>query len=74
MSIYLSVAQAQNIVFELMEIIPKGVSVADENGYIIASSNTMSMGKVSSLAKYSLQGTTQGRYLTGGVPPVRFSM
>lgn len=24
--------------------------------------------------KYSLQGTTQGRYLTGGVPPVRFSM
>ncbi len=26
------------------------------------------------LSKYSLQGTTQGRYLTGGVPPVRFSM
>ena len=24
--------------------------------------------------KYSLQWTTQGRYLTGGVPPVRFSM
>ena len=24
--------------------------------------------------KYSLQGTSQGRYLTGGVPPVRFSM
>ena len=24
--------------------------------------------------KYSLQGTTQGRYLMGGVPPVRFSM
>lgn len=24
--------------------------------------------------KYSLQGTTQGRYLAGGVPPVRFSM
>ena len=23
--------------------------------------------------KYSLQGTTQGRYLTGGVPPVRLS-
>lgn len=28
----------------------------------------------SSMPKYSLQGTTQGRYLTGGVPPVRFSM
>ena len=27
-----------------------------------------------STPKYSLQGTTQGRYLTGGVPPVRFSM
>ena len=26
------------------------------------------------LTKYSLQGTTQGRYLRGGVPPVRFSM
>ena len=26
------------------------------------------------IEKYSLQGTTQGRYLTGGVPPVRFSM
>ena len=29
---------------------------------------------VYSTGKYSLQGTTQGRYLTGGVPPVRFSM
>ena len=27
-----------------------------------------------SYTKYSLQGTTQGRYLTGGVPPIRFSM
>ena len=30
--------------------------------------------KIITEAKYSLQGTTQGRYLTGGVPPVRFSM
>ena len=29
---------------------------------------------VTQKTKYSLQGTTQGRYLTGGVPPVRFSM
>lgn len=29
---------------------------------------------ISTIEKYSLQGTTQGRYLTGGVPPVRFSM
>ena len=29
---------------------------------------------IDSWTKYSLQGTTQGRYLAGGVPPVRFSM
>ena len=29
---------------------------------------------VKPVGKYSLQGTTQGRYLTGGVPLVRFSM
>lgn len=29
---------------------------------------------ICTIGKYSLQGTTQGRYLTGGVPPVRFSM
>lgn len=29
---------------------------------------------VSKVSKYSLQGTTQGNGLTGGVPPVRFSM
>lgn len=28
----------------------------------------------SKLEKYSLQGTTQGNGLTGGLPPVRFSM
>lgn len=33
-----------------------------------------SSGGGDSSVKYSLQGTTQGRYLTGGVPPVRFSM
>ena len=51
MSVYLSVAQAQNIVFELMEIVPKGVSVADENGCIIASSSAAFLGKSSRLAK-----------------------
>ena len=32
------------------------------------------IGDIKNGGKYSLQGTTQGRYLTGGVPPVRFSM
>lgn len=35
---------------------------------------TFSILMVLYVVKYSLQGTTQGRYLTGGVPPVRFSM
>ena len=30
--------------------------------------------RISLVTKYSLQGTTQGNGLTGGVPPVRFSM
>ena len=30
--------------------------------------------KFADTGKYSLQGTTQGNGLTGGVPPVRFSM
>ena len=29
---------------------------------------------IESMLKYSLQGTTQGNGLTGGLPPVRFSM
>ena len=32
------------------------------------------MNMVNTVVKYSLQGTTQGNGLTGGVPPVRFSM
>ena len=34
----------------------------------------VAVGMILFALKYSLQGTTQGRYLTGGVPPVRFSM
>jgi len=30
--------------------------------------------EIETAIKYSLQGTTQGNGLTGGVPPVRFSM
>ena len=36
--------------------------------------NIFELGDIAFEGKYSLQGTTQGRYLTGGVPPVRFSM
>lgn len=59
MSVYLSVAQAQNIVFELMEIVPKGVSVTDENGIIIASSNASLLGKNSKLAAECIEQASQ---------------
>ena len=48
------------------------VSDLNSNGYATSSENTGLV--INNSAKYSLQGTTQGRYLTGGVPPVRFSM
>ena len=41
---------------------------------IISVMTVLSFKKIKPTEKYSLQGTTQGRYLTGGVPPVRFSM
>ena len=44
--------------------------LSDDSG----NSKHLSWHDINREAKYSLQGTTQGRYLTGGVPPVRFSM
>ncbi|MDX5724384.1 hypothetical protein SIL18_19585, partial [Clostridioides difficile] len=46
------------------------------NGEIVAYeiSTKMDTKLVNNTVKYSLQGTTQGNGLTGGVPPVRFSM
>ena len=45
-----------------------------ETGAIVSACNNGYYGIFNNKGKYSLQGTTQGRYLTGGVPPVRFSM
>ena len=45
----------------------------EENTYPFAGYKKV-LGNIYKTIKYSLQGTTQGRYLTGGVPPVRFSM
>ena len=47
------------------------LSVSIHSGVSSGQLDDDELGKV---VKYSLQGTTQGRYLTGGVPPVRFSM
>lgn len=40
----------------------------------LSKADNMCICDFNTVAKYSLQGTTQSRYLTGGVPPVRFSM
>lgn len=42
----------------------------DKNVILITNHNIV----IETTKKYSLQGTTQGNGLTGGVPPVRFSM
>ena len=49
-----------------------GITVTiDNTNYVVTADNYQN---IYSTEKYSLQGTTQSRYLTGGVPPVRFSM
>ena len=49
-------------------------SFTDEDVEEIPETAARELKNIDDLLKYSLQGTTQGRYLTGGVPPVRFSM
>lgn len=49
------------------------VMLSDQKDFIIGYYN-IEVGRVDLAEKYSLQGTTQGNGLTGGVPPVRFSM
>lgn len=44
------------------------------SGFKVEFKNNVRTADIYVTVKYSLQGTTQSRYLTGGVPPVRFSM
>ena len=53
-------------------LISKYSNINDKVLLAVVSKNFAKVPKT--IPKYSLQGTTQGRYLTGGVPPVRFSM
>lgn len=55
MNVYLTVAQAKNIVFQLVEIIPEGVSVTDQDGRIIASSKSRNLQKISRLARECIE-------------------
>ena len=61
MSVYLSATQAKNIVFQLMEIITQGVSVCDEDGSIMASSDNSRIRKISPLAKRCVEQATSAR-------------
>lgn len=63
MNVYLSTTQAKNIVFQLMEIIPDGVSVTDEVGHILASTDSKKVKTVSALAERCVkQATTEKLY------------
>ena len=63
-------SEAQMNNFSLLES-EAAVSQETETGFEVKAEETPD---ISPTVKYSLQGTTQGRYLTGGMPPVRFSM
>ena len=56
----------------MLTMLPVTALAAQEGADDDAASDTSN--NIVNVVKYSLQGTTQGRYLTGGVPPVRFSM
>ena len=60
--------------YQLADSIKKADSVDIIVSFLMESGVKMLLGELDNALKYSLQGTTQGRYLTGGVPPVRFSM
>lgn len=68
----------EKIVLDMLAIIEDGFSTVSQVSYSDHKENSNAQkieAEVStSASKYSLQGTTQSRYLTGGVPPVRFSM
>ena len=56
------------------QYIPRGQIIVDVAKGIESDTLLTLTNVIKDELKYSLQGTTQSRYLTGGVPPVRFSM
>ena len=60
--------------YQLADSIKKADSVDIIVSFLMESGVKMLLGELDDALKYSLQGTTQGNGLTGGVPPVRFSM
>ena len=62
------------ILFLIFMIIPIFMSFYYGMGWENRNLSVLLIMHTYSRTKYSLQGTTQGNGLTGGVPPVRFSM
>ena len=56
----------------MLTMLPVTALAAQKDADGDAASDTSN--NIVNVVKYSLQGTTQGNGLTGGVPPVRFSM
>ena len=62
---------SQDIEEKILSMYAKGMTTSDIEAHI---QDIYGVEVSDTTVKYSLQGTTQGRYLTGGVPPVGFSM
>ena len=62
---------SQDIEEKILSMYAKGMMTGDIEAHI---QDIYGLSVSDTTVKYSLQGTTQSRYLTGGVPPVRFSM
>ena len=61
MNVYLSTAQAKSIVLQLMQIFPEGVSLCDEDGVILSSSDTGRINRTSPLAKQCSEQANSGK-------------
>ena len=61
MNVYLSTAQAKSIVLQLMQIFPEGVSLCDEDGVILSSSDTGRINRTSPLAKQCIEQANSGK-------------
>ena len=61
MNVYLSTSQAKSIVLQLMQIFPEGVSLCDEDGVILSSSDTGRINRTSPLAKQCIEQANSGK-------------
>ena len=58
----------------ILTLMPIVYADSQEDTFVVGASFQTLNNEFYTTLKYSLQGTTQGNGLTGGLPPVRFSM